>query len=341
MNYYGSSRHLVKNSKAALLCAIEIYNKPRIDYREDCFVILLLNAWELLLKAILSKRKVKIFYPKNRHQPYRTLSWKDAFLKAQKFFPKDVDPLPVRSNLDMLSTYRDNAVHFYNQDEFFTVIYALAQTSIINFKDLLVDLFDQDLSEDITWQLLPLGLNPPIDPITYISSQESLGTKHRQSPVRHFLSALLDATKEVAKAGKDTGRLLTSFNLKLESTKKIKKADFVVGVGAAGAASGPLTIVKTADPNITHPLRQKEILEAVHDISGVRLTAHVLQAIVWKHAIKAKASFCWVAREGILIRYSHDFVSWLKHLKQVEVQIALSSYKAHRRLMARKRKQAK
>ena len=54
MNYKGSYRHLLRNSKCALLAAIEIYNKPRIQYRDECFVILLLNAWELLLKAIIS-----------------------------------------------------------------------------------------------------------------------------------------------------------------------------------------------------------------------------------------------------------------------------------------------
>jgi hypothetical protein len=53
MNYRGSSRHLVKNAKSALLAAIEIYNKPGFQYRDECFVILLLNAWELFLKALL------------------------------------------------------------------------------------------------------------------------------------------------------------------------------------------------------------------------------------------------------------------------------------------------
>jgi len=40
-----------------MLAAIEIYNKPQIEYRDECFVILLMNAWELFLKAILSKNK--------------------------------------------------------------------------------------------------------------------------------------------------------------------------------------------------------------------------------------------------------------------------------------------
>jgi len=41
MNYRGSYRHLLRNSKAAMIAAVEIYNKPRFDYREECFTILL------------------------------------------------------------------------------------------------------------------------------------------------------------------------------------------------------------------------------------------------------------------------------------------------------------
>ena len=74
MNLTGSYRALRSNSRAAILAAIEIYNKPQIEYRDECFTILLINAWELLLKAILSKHKQRIFYPKRRHEPYRTLS---------------------------------------------------------------------------------------------------------------------------------------------------------------------------------------------------------------------------------------------------------------------------
>jgi hypothetical protein len=68
MYYRGSYRHLLKNSKSALLAAIEIYNKPQFAYRDECFVILLLNAWELALKALLSKSKESIYYPKKRKQ---------------------------------------------------------------------------------------------------------------------------------------------------------------------------------------------------------------------------------------------------------------------------------
>jgi len=46
---------LIDNSLSAALSSIEIYNKPDFKYREEIFTILLINAWELLLKAKILK----------------------------------------------------------------------------------------------------------------------------------------------------------------------------------------------------------------------------------------------------------------------------------------------
>lgn len=46
-----------------MLAAIEIYNKPNIEYREDTFAILAVNAWELLLKAVKFKYKGYRLHP--------------------------------------------------------------------------------------------------------------------------------------------------------------------------------------------------------------------------------------------------------------------------------------
>jgi len=73
MNYHGSYRHLVRNAVAAITAAIELYNKPRISYREEAVAILAINAWELLLKALLSINKRSIYYPKRHKMPYRTV----------------------------------------------------------------------------------------------------------------------------------------------------------------------------------------------------------------------------------------------------------------------------
>ena len=334
MNYRGSYRHLLKNGKAAMLAAIEIYNKPRFDYRDECGFILLLNAWELVLKALLSKNGKSIFYPKKRKESYRTLSWIDALKASEPLFPNDVPPLPVRRNLELLATYRDNSVHFYNDRDFGTILYALAQTAIVNFKDLLRLAFQVDLGTEITWQLLPLGLHAPVDPIEYISGAAA-GGKKPSAAIRQFILELKSAAQELEDAGADTGRLLTVFSVKLESTKKIQNADVVVGVASPTAAPGPLAVVKTVDPNISHPLRQTEVLERIPTVDGRSLTPYVFQAVAWKYELKSKPQYCWRATEGVLTRYSNDVVSFIKRLTPADIEAALADYRASQKHRAK------
>ena len=227
------------------------------------------------MKALLSKNKKSVFYPKKRNQPYRTLSWRDALLRGEAYFPATIPRLPVRRNLEFLGIYRDNAVHFYNANDFGLVLYALTQTSIINFRDLLLDAFRIRLEEEISLQLLPIGIRPPIDIVSYISGKPS--TK-MTTPVRQFLTALAKGTEEIKDAGEDTGRLLTVFDVKLESIKKIGEADVVVAVEKGTKHDGPLAIVRTQDPNKSHPLRQKEVLKRIGTLHGKSFTSHTLLA---------------------------------------------------------------
>jgi hypothetical protein len=337
MNYSGSYRKLLGNAKAAMIGAIEIYNKPAFQYRDECFVILLLNAWELALKALLSKNGKSIFYPKKRGAPYRTLSLRDALGRTGPLLPKALPELPVRRNIELLSTYRDNAVHFYNQPDFGIVICALAQTSIKNFRDLLSAAFAIQLEDDINWCLLPLGIQPPVDPIAYISRGPAPGRK-KSKAVMQFLSELAEAATDVMAAGADNGRLLTVFSVKLESVKKIGESDVVVGLEKATAASGPLAIVRTQDPNITHPLRLKGVVEQIGSLHGKPFTTYVFQAIAWKHKLKGNPQYCWMAQEGVLTRYSNDVVAWVKRLSKVDLTVALSEYRAHLRAKQRARR---
>ncbi|MFN3919513.1 MAG: DUF3644 domain-containing protein [Methylohalobius sp.] len=45
------TRELLDRAIAAMVAAIDVYNKPDFLYRAESFTILALNAWELLLKA--------------------------------------------------------------------------------------------------------------------------------------------------------------------------------------------------------------------------------------------------------------------------------------------------
>ncbi|MCL0245953.1 hypothetical protein JIM95_007350 [Corynebacterium sp. CCM 8835] len=41
---YVSSPRMVANSLSAMLAAIEVYNKPRMEYRDEVTVLLIVNA---------------------------------------------------------------------------------------------------------------------------------------------------------------------------------------------------------------------------------------------------------------------------------------------------------
>ncbi|MDP9415883.1 MAG: DUF3644 domain-containing protein [Pseudomonadota bacterium] len=127
MRLFGSYKRLRDNGVSAMVGAIEIYNKPRLTYRDECAVILMVNAWELLFKATLSKNKVSIYYPKRRGEDYRTLGWADASRKvaSEGHWPAGVAQHPVALNIEHLAHFRDNAVHFYNAAGFGLLVHAL------------------------------------------------------------------------------------------------------------------------------------------------------------------------------------------------------------------------
>ena len=82
-------QHLLEKSVHAALSAIEIYNKPDFKYREESFSILMVNAWELLLKArILQRNKNKL---ESRNKPTGT---KKRFYSTNilKEFDKHYEP---------------------------------------------------------------------------------------------------------------------------------------------------------------------------------------------------------------------------------------------------------
>jgi hypothetical protein len=206
-------------------------------------------------------------------------------------------------------------------------IYSLGQTAIVNLKDLMREAFKVDLENDISWQLMPLGLKPPIDPIAFISKSTKAGKQ--SSATKQFFGTLLSSLSEVDDAGADAGRLLTVFKVALESVKKIEKSDLVVGVagkiGAENEDVGPLVVTKIRDPNVAYPLQSMDIITRIGTLHGKRFTSHTFQAICYKFGFKSDSKYCWKATEGVLIKYSNDLIPRIKGLSEQEVADALAA----------------
>ncbi len=132
-----------------------------------------MNAWELALKALLRNHQATIFYPKRRRVPYRSLALNDALgrVTGQGLWPTGIDGRAVTTNLNALTTFRDQAIHLYNAKGLGALIYPFLQQNILNYRDLMVAEFNKDLAESITWQLVPLAARVPSDAIQFMKAE--------------------------------------------------------------------------------------------------------------------------------------------------------------------------
>lgn len=325
VNLLGAYTRLLGNSKSAMLAAVEIYNKPQFKYRDECFVILLINAWELILKALLSKNRERIYYPKKRNEDYRTFSLSDSLRKAERFFPSKPEFTGVKKNLELLLQYRDNSIHFYNTVGFGSLIYFLVQASIKNYSDLLKHSFNVDLADEINIVLLPLGMGKmPIDPIQFIQDVNSNRDKYSEQ-VSSFIRSVNAAVTELEAKDIDIARLMVTLSVRFESVKKTEDADAVLGIGNDEHG---IVIIQERDPNSM--LRQKEILDKLPPmIEDVEINQYTFQAYVWKNRIKDKEHLYWEDKSGAVRRYSPELIAWIKKSSSKDLEQTRQDYSNH------------
>lgn len=148
-----------------------------------------------------------------------------------------------------------------------------------------------------------------------------------------FLASLADATEELDADGAGTGRLMTLYTVSLQSTKKIEKADVVVGVQADAGGGEPVFIERRVDPRKSHPLFMKDVLEKVEDLDldGRSFNRYDFQAVVHQYDLRSKQEYCYEDPERAYVRWSGELPSFIRRLDADEVQAARDAYAAHRR----------
>jgi hypothetical protein len=165
------SLQLAEKSVQAAIAAIEIYNKPSFSYREEAFAILMINAWELLLKgkwvksnnerheALFERTKNsngEIVIKTNRSG--NQLSYGATFLLS-KFLEDKTSGVEkaCSDNFFALLEIRDNAAHFVNKDLYLgRRILEIGTASLKNYLLLATDWFALDLSK-YNFFLMPIS----------------------------------------------------------------------------------------------------------------------------------------------------------------------------------------
>src|ERR1019366_2612195 len=102
------TKSLLRNSRSTLLAAIEVHNKPLFPYRYEVCTLLVVNAWELLLKAYIRRHltDVKIILKDGTTKPFLECVACIASRLGKSF---EI----VRHNLELLYEYRNCVAHFF------------------------------------------------------------------------------------------------------------------------------------------------------------------------------------------------------------------------------------
>lgn len=319
-----ASSSLLAHSKEAMLAAIEIYNKPTITYRNECAVILVMNSWELVLKALLVSNGHSIHETNGQQMPTRTISWRRAWHKSQQFLPSHLANPATRTNLVTLAEYRDQAIHYYNSQATGIFLHLLLQAAIVNYRDLVKHIWSIDIADDMTWHVLPVGMKPPTDILSYLGHATKSSDK---SVASTFLTKLYNSLNDLITSGEDIDRLLIKVTVGLESLKKADHANVVAGVNSVSGGDDSNLIIRQQDPNQSHPFRQTEVLAKVKQAGGRKLTQPVFQAIVRKYEMKSHIKYCWMASGKEVIKYSPEAVKLIGRLSASEVDEAVEEYR--------------
>jgi hypothetical protein len=171
----------VRKAEAALIAAIEVYNRPTFAYREETFAILALNAWELLFKAkllALNNNKTRCLWalehkPTKKGPPSKKLTVKlnrsgtpmthslSKVITEIEKSPTKIDTA-VKTILEALTEIRDNAVHFViASPQLSKQVLGVGTAAVRNFVELAREWFEHDMSGQHFF-LMPIGfVDPP------------------------------------------------------------------------------------------------------------------------------------------------------------------------------------
>jgi hypothetical protein len=177
----------VLKAKSAFVSAIEVYNRPSFEYREETFAILATNAWEILLKARIlqlngeSLRSIRVYenkrtragtasrrkiLKKNRSGTAMTLSMTECINALGPNATTAINA-SLRQNIEALIEIRDAATHFIHASEALKrQTFAIAAASVKNFVEAAREWFNTDMSREISLTL----------PLAFLSGKQVLSS---------------------------------------------------------------------------------------------------------------------------------------------------------------------
>ncbi|MBR0226686.1 MAG: DUF3644 domain-containing protein [Thermoguttaceae bacterium] len=257
---------LLDSSQAALFAGIEIHNKPHIAYRYPTASILLISAWELVLKAYIYKHvsKKQIYEADGVHTKgfSKILTISRDHINARE---KNKKFQAIYDNLDILHTYRNANVHFI-ESKMDPIIFMLMSKAVLNYDAFVKKYFNKDITKDDNLIILPVGMKLPLNPIDYL--KQEYGSAHND-----FVNRVVQSIRDLNKGGVQES-IVVHFDVYADSVRNVKNADIIAALEKSpDAVALRKTVQITDDPNAPlvriepdlPPLRYQELKEKVKE----------------------------------------------------------------------------
>lgn len=309
---------LVEKSLDAFVMALETINRLTVRYRLEAFCFLICNSWELLLKAQIATQAhdaQAIYYDERRTHDLRMCLRKVL---------SDKDP--VRRNVELVATLRDEATHLVIS-EVPREVMGMFQACVLNYYRLAREWFNVDLSARVSIGMMTIvyDFDPARSDASAVILKGSLGRAEAEFLTRFCA----DLHREFDELGKPP-ELMIDIAYRLVLTKNPRDADISLTAGPDGEMTRIVEVPK--DPAKTHPYRRKDAIEELNRIltergcvPGRNVSAYAqreyrypkiinegdVQRMVRAHNVKKRPEFFY---QGSIIgspaQYSQAFVDW-------------------------------
>ena len=266
--------NLVKNSVAAYFAAIEIHNKPNIAFRYETVTLLMINAWELLLKAYVKKYvKRRSIFEADGH----TISVEKAlgYVNEHRNSFKKNSFTAIKKNIEAIVSYRNDIAHFYCE-QLEPHIFMLVARSALNYVDFMKTFFYKDIMVDEGLFIMPLGFKLPFRPEEFLSN--NVAKYAASDKAQAFIRNIVNVTQSLKDDGIEDSIVL-GFDIFFESVKTASNSDILAAITSIDEAN--VTFAKITNIRLTNdPSAQP-----------VKFNDEEFRKI-WKHSPSALVSWC-------------------------------------------------
>lgn len=288
---------LVKKSNEAYKMALEIINKPTIEYRTEGFLMFICNAWELIFKARIINRN-NSFDSINFNGKNRTFGLEKCITILHS--RKDDK---IRNNLALLIQLRNTATHLFIPE----LDYKLSQS----FQNT-VNLY-YDYCKKYYPNIQTIGLVSPF--ISIIALSDNIECSNALVLNKDAFD-ILDTVIEQGVRNTVTHKFII--------TKSKSEADIIAKISNDKIDEQDILnikiIEKTKDVNITHPYSRNEILKEVKsrlsDFGNIHFNTHSINLIIKKFKIKDNSTYTYNVKinKSNLYKYSHFLIEYIYSL---------------------------